>query len=363
MDSVIDDTRLQVRLIFSQAVPLASVREHVSFSPAMGGVWHVEYAEAVFSPIEPWTYGKRYEIRISGSFLGYNGKEMGKDETGAFTVGTDSEKPCLNGAWRVSENGHEEKLLEENVNDFIENSGWERTDRLRLVFSKPVDVITVKNCLDTQGVSLPVIDNTSAYAQEIYCGFEKAPVFDSRFSFILKTGVTDCYGNESSDRHIFRIHANGEHSKPPSLIGIRIPMSPSNESDQELKSYGADALFSDLPVMDGTDKYPFALETETWIEFYFDTAPDTTVNIFSLMELFHVNSSNNALTFSPRRVNNNEFILPDPHDGWEKYQRIEIQGKLTNTVNSGVVYIEISSGLTDSNGNINDNPMRISLLK
>jgi hypothetical protein len=329
----------------------------------MSGVWHVEYAQAVFTPSEPWTYGKRYEMRIIKTFRGSNGKDMGKDEISVFTIGVDSEKPCLSGAWRISENGYAEKLMEENLNEFIENSGWERTDRLRLDFSKPVDVLTVKNCLDTQGVSLPVIEKTSAYATEIYCGFEKAPVFDSRFTLTLKTGVKDCYGNESSDRYIYKIHANGSYSKPPSLVGMRIPMSPANESDLQLKSYGADTLFADFPVMDGIDKYPFMLEAETWIELYFDTAPDTAVNVFSLMELFHVNSSNNVLTFSPRRVKENNFTLAAPHSGWEEYQRLEIQGNLINTVNSGVVYIEISSGLTDTNGNKNENSMLISLLK
>jgi type 1 glutamine amidotransferase len=81
------------------------------------------------------------------------------------------------------------------------------------------------------------------------------------------------------------------------------------------------------------------------------------------MELFKVNTSNNVLTFSPRKINDSSFSITDPHLMWKEYQRIEIQGKLTNTVNSGIVYIGISSGLSDSLGNKNDNNMQIALLK
>ena len=363
MNSIVDDPRSQVRLMFSRDVPVSSLQDHVSFSPAMSGLWHFENGEWIFSPLETWTHGKRYEMRISGSLTGYNGKTMGRDYTSVFFIGTDTEKPYLLGAWRIGENGQEEKLVEENFDVFFENTGWEKSDRLRLDFSKPVDSLSVKNCLDAAGITLPVMTGASGFTDEFFFRFEKAPVFDSRFSLTLKSGVKDRYGNESGDKSVFRIKADGVYSKPPILIGIRIPMAPGSGGDHELISYDADSLFDDLPIVDGTGKYPYTLETETWIECYFDTAPNTPLSNFSLMELFRVNTSNNVLTFSPRRIINADFSSPEPAPGWEEYQRVEIQGTLTNTVNSGIVYFEISAGLADCGGNRNENPMRISLLK
>jgi len=371
MDSTVDDPHSQIRLQFSGEVPTSSLHDHVSFNPAMSGVWHFEPGpfsneECVFTPLEAWTHGQRYELRISSSLSGYNGKTIGREHTGVFFIGADTEKPFLSGAWRISENGDEEKLVEENYegnNVFFENSGWEKSDRLRLNFSKPVDSLSVRNCLDAAGVNVPTLASDAGFIEEIFFRFENAPTYDSRFSLTLKSGVKDSYGNESSDKFIFRIKADGVNSKPPVLIGIRIPMAPGNANDHELISYGTDSLFEDLPIVDGADKYMYTVETESWIECYFDTAQRIPISNFSLMELFRVTTSNNVLTFSPRRIINDNFSSTEPVPGWEVYQRVEIQGKLTNTVHSGLVYIEISAGLADSAGNRNENPLRISLVK
>lgn len=363
MNGIIEGGRSPVRLTFSRNVLLSSLRDYVSFSPVMSGIWHFEDTEAVFTPLEPWSRGKRYEMRISGSLQGDNGVAIGGEHLSVFFVGTDIEKPELINTWRISENGQRERLVQDVPNVFFENSGWERTDRLCLEFSKPVDSLSVRNCLDAAGVSPPAMETPGGYASEIVFMFEKAPVYNARFSLTLKRGVKDIFGNESENNCIFKIHADGAHSKPPSLVGIRIPMSPGNESDQELMSYEIDSLFADLPIMDGGGKYPYTKETETWIECYFDTAVGAKINNFSLMEFFRINTSNNALNFSPRGVNSGNFFTSAPHPGWESYQRVEIRGMLINTVNSGVVYIEILPGLADCNGNRTENSMCISLLK
>ena len=363
MNSVIEDIRSPISLVFSREIPLNSLWDNVSFSPAMSGAWHSENGKAIFSPMETWSCGKRYEIRIAASLQADNGMAAGREYVSVFTIGTDTEKPYLIGAWRITKNGQEEKLTEESYDTFFDNSGWERTDRLRLVFSKPVDTLSVKNCLDTIGVSLPVMETVPGFTDDIIFGFNKPAVYDSRFSVILKNGVRDRPGNESEHKYVFKNHANGKYSMPPALVGIRIPLAPGNGMDPEPVSFGINTLFGDLPIVDGSERYPFTRETDTWIEVYFDTAPDTLINNFSLMELFQVNSSNNVITFSPRRIKTSFFSLVEPYPDWEEYQRVEIQGKLTNTVNSGIVYFEILPGLTDSRGNQNENFMRISLLK
>ena len=88
-----------------------------------------------------------------------------------------------------------------------------------------------------------------------------------------------------------------------------------------------------------------------------------TIDTLSLMALFRVETSNNALVFSPRQIKAHSFSAVDPQPGWEQYQRLEIAGYLTNTVNSGVVNVQIDSGLKDSGGNRSEKAFRVSLVK
>ncbi|MDR2435513.1 MAG: Ig-like domain-containing protein [Treponema sp.] len=367
MNAVVNDTRAEVRLVFSRAIALNSLRDYVSFDPSMNGMWRLEEdgTTAVFTPAEPWTYGKRYALEIKSAFAGGNGMDMGKDFSSVFTVGEDQERPFLTAAWRLSKSGDEQQLAEGIAGD---NSGWEKDDRLRLKFSEPVDALSVKNCLVPEGASFRMETDPGLYDEVIFA-FETPPLYESRFSFRLKTGVKDRAGNESGDEYAFKIFANGVLSKPPALVGVRIPMAPGSALDNELTAFGIDSLFEDLPVdppgalENEKDRYPYSVQTETWIECYFETAPGLSVDALSLMELFRIETSNNVLVFSPRSIRESGFSAPDPRPGWEQYRRLEIRGLLTNTVNSGVVSILIDSGLRDSGGNRSEKKFRISLLK
>lgn len=372
-DGVVTDSRAEARLVFSLAVPLNSLREYVSFSPSMDGYWRCEPLEqgtaAIFVPAEPWTYGKRYELRVSEALAGENGMSMGRDFLSVFTIGDDHAKPYLMEARRVTANGDEAALDADT-----ENAGWERTDTLRLLFSEPVNMLSVRNCLgveDAPGLIMATAPADSVFCREIDFRFDGAPVFASRFTFRLKAGVTDQCGNESAGEYMFRVCADGIHSKPPALVGIRLPLSPGNAADLHLQSYGYgidDDLFADLLIESGDGQYPYGAGagsrgTPTWIECYFDTAPGAAVDPLSLMERFRVEAGNNALSFSPRRVLAGGFSVSTPCSRWEPYQRLEIQGYLANTVNSGVVNIQIAAGLRDSAGNAGDTAYRISLVK
>jgi hypothetical protein len=288
---------------------------------------------------------------------------MGRDFSSVFVIGLDHEKPNLSGVWRLTENGRRELLQEDIPGSFVENSGWEKADRLLFSFSKPVDILSVKNCINVQGAPALVTLSANGFYDEAIFAFEKIPAYESRFSVTVKPGIRDKSGNESEGEHLFRVYANGPDSMPPALVGIRIPMVPGNAQDREMKSYAINDLFGDFPINDGNERYPYREETETWIECYFETAPCAFIDHFSLMELFRVNTSNNVLTFSPRNIRSSDFSVSAPEQGWEEFQRIEIRGTLVNMVNSGVVYIEIASGIRDSKGNINDKLFRISLLK
>ncbi|MDR1250591.1 MAG: Ig-like domain-containing protein [Treponema sp.] len=366
MNSTVKDLNTDVCLVFSGPITLNSLRDHVSFDPSINGLWRLEEdgTAAVFSPATPWDYGKRYVLRISASFEDSNGMTIGNDFSSVFTIGTDTDKPYLTGVWRITAKKDDKRL-----SGTVDNSGWEKDDRLRFRFSEPVDTLSVKNCLSAEGAPLLRMETMPGLYDEAVFSFESPPAHESRFSFRLKAGVKDSAGNESVDEYAFKIYADGGQSKPPALVGIRIPMAPDSETDKELTSYEIDSLFEDIPINaasaldNGKDRYPYNEKTETWIECYFETAPGLSVDTLSLMALFHIETSNNVLVFSPRLIKESGFSVSDSRPGWEQYQRLEIRGFLTNTINSGVVNIHVDSGLQDSGGNRNEKKFRISLLK
>jgi hypothetical protein len=380
MNAVVGDSRAAVSLVFSRPVALVSLREQVSFDPSMSGSWQLEGdgSAAVFTPAEPWTYGRRCEIRVSASLAGINGMDMGRDYISVFTLGTDREKPVLTGAWRLSHDGGKNLLAgevsagdslaaepfagQEPAGTFFENSGWEKGDRLVLEFSEPVDSLSVKNCLSADGAPGIVMESPPGFSAAPVFRFESRPAFESRFFFNLNSGVKDAAGNESAEKYSFRIFADGIYSRPPSLAGVRIPMAPAS-ADPELISYATGDLFADLPLTNGDNRYPYSTAKAAWIELYFDTAPGAEMDALSVMECFRIDTSNNVLVFSPQSVRDKDFTTAEPEQRWKNSRRLEIGGFLTNTINSGVVNIEIAPGLRDSLGNRSEEKFIISLLK
>jgi len=145
------------------------------------------------------------------------------------------------------------------------------------------------------------------------------------------------------------------------LIGFRIPITPSNKIDPLFVYAGTDSLFNDFPLTDVN--YIPGESVETWIELYFSCAENAFIDLFSLMENFRVDTTNNVLSFSPRHIKADNFTIKKPHLEWGEFQRIEIAGNLNNTTNFGIVVFQIAAGLRDSFGNINDKPQKISLIK
>jgi len=363
----IDDLRTEARLYFSIPVPLNSLYESVTFTPSMTGSWRQEEDGklAIFTPSVPWTKNKRYEIRYSTSLTDIKGMNAGNDFRSVFITGTDKEIPFLLQANRITKDGDCIPLERDTTGftgateQFTENSGWEKDDRLSLVFSKPVDSATVKNSLNVEDAPSVFLETSPGYNNEYVFYFDTAPSYESRFVLRIKSGVKDGAGNESKEEYIYRIFANGETSKPPRLAGLRMPMSPQDDTD--LVFFGTDEIFMDLPISD--DNYPSTEKIKTWIELYFDTAQGASINIFSVMELFRIETSNNVLTFSPLKLKTENFTIPEPQEGFENFERVEITGNLTNLTSFGIVNFLIGSGLKDSLGNKNEKTFRISTIK
>jgi hypothetical protein len=250
-----------------------------------------------------------------------------------------------------------------------EYGGWESFHRLELEFSEPVDAGSVRSHLAVessanQGAGL-LMETPPGLSSRVSFGFTEKPLWDNSFLFRLRTGVKDEAGNESPEEYVYRIRTAGPLSRPPALVGIRLPLAPgkTDPEEQEPESFGAEDSFSDLHITGGEGRFPYAEETPVWIELYFDTAPGTEINPYSLMNLFRVEATANALYFSPRSVRDSGFTWAEKREGWENYERLEIRGFLTNRINSGIVTFQIGSGLEDKRGNSSVKAFRISLLK
>jgi hypothetical protein len=100
-----------------------------------------------------------------------------------------------------------------------------------------------------------------------------------------------------------------------------------------------------------------------FFELYFDVAEDADIDLFSLRDLFKIETTNNAISFSARAVVADGFtrnVVPDQFVGKE---RVEVRGLLTNSIHSGLVAFSIGKGLEDTKKNKNQNEMKIQLAK
>jgi hypothetical protein len=368
MHAAVSDPREEVRLTFSIPIPLKTLYDNITFNPTMTGSWRLEEdgVAAVFTPAEPWKQQQEYEIRFSTSLTANNGMNTGNEFISLFTIGNDHEKPKLLNAKRITKDGSVYELAPDRgfsgaAQLPVENDGWEKDDRLSLIFSKPVDSVSVKNYLTAEDAPNLVLETTSGYNTEFIFKFDSIPLYESRFTFKIKSGIKDSTGNETKDEYIYRIFADGKYSKPPKLAGIRMPMSPNNVSNMRLFPAGTDSLFIIIPIKD--EYYPSGETLQTWIEFYFNTAEGALIDIFSFMELFRIETSNSVITFSPRRIKDDNFSVVQPHTGWENFKRMEIIGDIKNSTNYGIINFIIGAGLKDSLGNINDKTLKISVIK
>jgi hypothetical protein len=373
----------EIRLEFSEPVKVTSCVNAISFSPSTGGSWRLEAEDrqAVFMPQEPWLMGTLYRIQIEPDFSNALGLTLGKEFTSYFTVGNDKIPPVLEAAYALDPEGNPviSLLPEEDGPLLRENPRWESAYRLRLDFSEPVDTADLKNRLTVEPALALTMETEAGYAPGVVFSFDRPPPYLSSFLLRLAAGVRDEAGNRSTGQVVFRMRADGPYSKPPALIGLRLPMAPGGIADDGggdpeppplppeqfygVLNFSLEDPFQDLPIIPGTGRYPYTVSTDTWLELYFDIAPGADIDLLSLMNLFRVETTHSALSFFPRTIEAGNFLLPNKPPAWEEYYRIKVKGLLTNTISSGVVVFQIGSGLQDSLGNRNELAFKLPLLK
>jgi hypothetical protein len=359
--------RDRVELGFSEAVTLNSCVDYISLSPSQTGSWQLTDDErtAIFTPAEPWAEGTRYRLNVSSLFSGKTGLTMGEDFFSHFTAGVDSVPPVLTGAYRIDPSGKAEELVPDVPGMVKENVRWEGDTRLRLDFSEPVSTASLLKCLAVEPGPSLVMETAPGFAASLVFGFSERPAYGSRFLIRLNSGILDGGKNKSAETHVFRIYADGVFSKPPAFVGIRLPVVPwgLNGSGKDGLTFSIDQPLVVLPVTGEMDETVYGIGKPAWVELYFDTAEGAAPDIFSVRELFRVEATNNALSFSPLSIAAEDFSSPDPPPEWAAYKRLEVRGELKDTTNSGIVSFSIGSGLVDTRGNRNEKAFRLPLLK
>jgi hypothetical protein len=239
-----------------------------------------------------------------------------------------------------------------------EYTGWERTWKLVLHFSEPVDLASAAEALSSEPSLTFVLETPPGYGDKAVFSF--TPLYGSRYTLKLGKGVKDGTGNVSDAARSWKIKAGGADSKPPLFAGFRIPLEP-GAADEKPRLYSKAELLADLPLQE--EFFPFDSAVPVWIELYFETAPSALPDLFSLMDHFKVSATNNALGFSPREFRLSGFTLEEAAEGWESLLRVELRGMLTNRPYMGMVTFEAGAGLTDDRGNASTEAVRILLLK
>lgn len=344
------EPRREIVLRFSRPVTAADCRDLVSFSPSISGTWSVDGetsgTAARFKPIVDWETGAEYRVEVPESMVDYERVRFGRSASSRFRRGSDSTPPQLE-AFEILDSGG---ALVAAVEPGSEFPGLNRGDRIRFRFSEPVDLSSVDTRIIAEP-SLSLVRKTlgGISASAVYEPAE-LPSWGSRIVVRLSSGVRDPSANEAVSYGPYRLSFDGAASRPPVLVGIRLPLAPgaADEASRMLAAFAAGDAFTSIDISGGADRYPTDTAVATTVEVYCVLADGASVDPFSVMEKFRVSATNGALSFSPRNVRTSSFTYAVPYGPWAGCARFEVDGYLTNRTAAGVVTFELSSGFSDS---------------
>ncbi|GHU38889.1 hypothetical protein FACS1894190_01530 [Spirochaetia bacterium] len=367
-ESIITNTWQKIKLTFNDSVSISSCYNDISFSPSISGMWQAEddNKTVTFYPKEQWKETEIYKFTISSSLQSINGKELGETITKRFIIGNDKEAPVLENAYAVDETGTIIfELLPYLYNEgstISENLFWESDYKLKLLFSKPVDVNRLNSLLIIEPSLKYSIDHENDFYSDVIIAFTGEPVWDNRYNIKINSGIRDAHGNESTNVINYKIRTNGTNSFPPELAGIRLPDNFLQEQGGVRKTdFTSDDLYEYI-IIDNVN-FPIDVRKNIIIELYFKVADGCEIDLFSVRELFRLDTTNNSLIFSPKVVSNQSFYIPEPAGMFSDYKRVEIKGDIENKTNSGIIKFYIASGLRDSKNHKNLNFQAIELTK
>jgi hypothetical protein len=371
-EDLLSEIRQQIRIEFSEAVDINSCVNDISFSPSMSGSWNLsnDNRTALFTPKDIWKDNELYKMTISNKFANLSGRQMGRSYISRFRPCDDTEPPVLLSAAAIDKDGatvfefaEHDVSTGNNGGMVTENASWESDYRINLRFSEPVNIEKFNSTFSIEPYLKFRIEPLPPYSDSITISFNENPAWGSRFTVVIGSGNKDAAGNESREIKVFKLFVNGIHSKPPSFAGFTLFKQCADEPavTAKIASYNKNSLFSTLIIKD--PDFPYGESVTAYIELYFETADNARINLFSVMDLFRVETTNTALVFTPLLAVDKNFICYDNTAEFSGLCRVEIRGTLKNLTNGGIVSFYIAPGLTDSYSNINQEAMSIQLLK
>ncbi|MDR2842915.1 MAG: Ig-like domain-containing protein [Spirochaetaceae bacterium] len=369
-ESIITNLREPVKIEFSEAVIKNTCIDEISFSPSMSGTWQISESgtSAVFYPKENWKQNETYILTISSYFKSEMSYSLGKAYTSRWHVGSDRQAPYLNSVYIIDKNDIEKFELTEFMFDdadvIAENENLEASDKIKLMFSEPVDISKVKSSMTISPSINFVVSTCGNFSDTIIIVFETVPEWSARYIIRLNSGIPDIENNLSLDAHTYRIKANGENSMPPILKGLRVQESfvSADIGSETIKNvWTCDELFSYVAI--NNTQFPTDHTVPLFFELYFETAKDAAINLFSLRDLFRIDTTNNCADFYATSITNTGFTYPQAAEAFSGLKRVEVRGDFKNKTTSGLIKFYISAGLTDTKQNKNNNVQSIQLTK
>ncbi|OHD22170.1 MAG: hypothetical protein A2Y38_05060 [Spirochaetes bacterium GWB1_59_5] len=359
-----------ISIIFSEAVDAVLFRECLSLSPAIKGTWKLEPggSSATFTPLEPWTWGTDYELTISADLIDTSGNRMGQSYASGFTVGLDRDPPVLTSAEAIDENGLSIVVINADKPQdqaLLENHGWEASWKLRLHFSEPVSRRSLDSTIEAEGGIALEPEWAGEFTEIVDLRVSEYPDWGTNFAVHVPAGTKDAAGNTSLVEAVFRFVFDGPRSRPPRFVGIRLPLAPGEAapSDRDLAVFSVDNPYATIAIEGDVAKYPIGVPVATSIEVYVDLAAGASLDLLSLMKSFRFSSTNGALDFSANRMVAGYLKYAEPYEPWAAYAVARIDGLMTNRVDSGIISLQLASGLMDSSGNASGVTQRLPLLK
>ena len=352
----------------SESVDPLTFRSSVSLSPSVKGYWFLSNGgrDMLFQPFEPFAVGERYSIRVSSGLLSQLGYELGYSWEAGFTAGCDLAPPELASAEAVDQAGLGMlSLVQDEDGDTLwtVNAGWETAWCLRLKFSESVDLASVASHTRLEGGITFKPETEAGLSDSALFLPTVQPVWGQEFTVTILPGIEDAYGNQSDIQYVFRCVADGPGSKPPRLIGVRLPLAPgaTDPSDRKLKAYPWAEQFASLVLDTCPESFPIGEAVSVPVELYVEVARGASLDLLSIMESFRITGGNDALDFTPTRVSAGGLDWAAPE--WPGALLATVDGTLVNHANSGIITLSVAEGFHDSVGNSNAESQDLLLLK
>lgn len=350
---VVDDPFFQIDVVFDEPIMVSSYIEGASISPSVSGYWIHNDDSTSFSyiPTEKFSFNETYTLTLSNRITDISGNNIEKEIKHIFLVEGDNALPEL------IELGNTVDIHINTFEPFMHTNNWNRTDNIHLIFSKPIDFVSLQ-----AGISIEPAWNFSL--EEITPGHyllssDDDLIWDTIYLLTLDTKIKDLYENKIVEPYDIYLRVNGLASQPPSVERVLLysydtsnPASPTESFHDELYDKNATDHFHVV------DFSPFdSADVNGYIDFYLTIAEGATIDFYNFAENFTINSDeDNVVDFVIFHLEMiSESVTPFwgsiPANPLNNYIVRVYSIIMNNNTGTGYITIKLRSGFKDSLNN------------